>query len=170
VSRQTLWRWVKKGKIHAIRLPSGRFRISTKDLNIFLKEHGIQDADRTDHENRILIVDDDPQILKLLKKIIFTKGYPIETASDGFEAGIKVMQFKPNLVVLDLMIPKIDGFEVCKQIKNNSDTAYIKIMILTGYPSKENQEKSFDAGADAFLAKPIHKDEFIGEIEMLLNQ
>lgn len=169
VSRQTLWRWVKEGKINAIRLPSGRFRISSEDLKSFLKKHGIQDPEKKDHDNRILIVDDDPKIQKLLKKIVSTKGYPVETAADGFEAGIKVMQFKPNVVVLDLMIPKIDGFEVCKQIKHNPDTTYIKIMILTGYPSKENKKKSLNAGADAFLAKPVHKDEFIKEIETLLE-
>jgi excisionase family DNA binding protein len=169
VSRQTLWRWVKEGKINAIRLPSGRFRISSEDLKLFLKKHGIQDPDKKDHENRILIVDDDPKIQKLLKNIVVQRGYPVETAADGFEAGIKVMQFKPNVVVLDLMIPRIDGFEVCKQIKHNTDTAYIKIMILTGYPSKENKKKSLDAGADTFLAKPFHKDEFIKEIEALLE-
>jgi len=169
VSRQTLWRWVKEGKIKAIRLPSGRFRISSKDLTEFLEEHGIKDAEEPDHNNRILIVDDDLQIQKLLKKIIVSKGYNVATASDGFEAGIKVMKFKPNLVILDLMIPKVDGFEVCKQIKENPDTAYIKIMILTGYPAKENKEKSFNAGADAFLAKPVHKNDFIEEIETLIN-
>ncbi|MBW1775275.1 MAG: response regulator [Deltaproteobacteria bacterium] len=117
---------------------------------------------------KILIVDDDPQILDLLTKMLSNNNYQTEVASDGFEAGLKVVEFKPSLIILDLIMPGMDGFEVCRKIKEGPDTSYIKILAITGYDTKENREKIMNAGADGYLAKPVEKDVLLRHVEDLL--
>ncbi|MCF8138696.1 MAG: response regulator, partial [Desulfotignum sp.] len=92
-----------------------------------------------------------------------------ETAKDGFDAGMKIMTFKPGLVILDLIMPGMDGFEVCRQIKANPDTAHIKVLAVTGYDSEENRQKILSEGADAYLAKPLFKEELMQTIQTLLH-
>jgi len=119
------------------------------------------------HPPRILIVDDDPQILKMMRKLLTNQGYETAAASDGFEAGVKVVQFNPDLVVLDLMMPGMDGFEVCKRIKGNTGTSHIKVLAVSGYDTEENREKIIKAGADGFLPKPIDMGVILNEVKQL---
>ena len=97
--------------------------------------------DRQPAEKRILIVDDDSQIQELITTILSAHHYETEVASDGFEAGRKVVEFKPGLIILDLYMPGMDGFEVCRQIKENSSTSHIKILAITGYDTPENRDR-----------------------------
>ena len=90
-------------------------------------------------------------------------------ASDGFEAGVKVMGFRPGLVILDLFMPGMDGFEVCKRIKENSSVSGIKILAITGYDTEENRERILRAGADGYLAKPVERSALVQHTEGLLK-
>ena len=85
------------------------------------------------------------------------------------EAGIKVVQFRPDLVILDLIMPRMDGFEVCRYLKKDSATSGIKILVLTGYDTEENREEIMEAGADDYLAKPVETDDLIEHIGGLLG-
>jgi len=118
---------------------------------------------------RILIVDDDLQVQKLLTVMFSSKKFETKTASSGFEAGAKVVKFKPDLILLDLFMPEVSGFEVCKQIKKDSETSHIKILALTGYDSKVNRERIMEAGADDYMAKPVEKDVLLRHVEDLLS-
>ena len=118
---------------------------------------------------KILIVDDDLNIQKLLTKMLSRYQYQAEAASDGFEAGLKVMEFKPDLIILDLFMPRMSGFEMCKRIKKNSATSDIKILIITGYDTEENKNRIMEAGADDYLAKPLKKEIFLKKVENLLK-
>jgi len=82
--------------------------------------------------------------------------FETEVASDGFEAGLKVMEFNPGLIILDLFMPGMDGFEVCKRIKGNPETSHIKILAITGFDTKENRNRIMAAGADAYMTKPFN--------------
>jgi len=93
----------------------------------------------------------------------------LETAADGFEAGLKVVSFKPHLVVLDLVMPGLDGFKLCEQVKSNSETKHIKILIVTGFGSKENAEQALGLGADGYLLKPLNADELQERVRDLLG-
>jgi CheY-like chemotaxis protein len=95
--------------------------------------------------------------------------YETEVASSGFEAGAKVMKFKPSLIILDLIMPEISGFKVCRTIKEDPDTSHIKILAITGYDTKENLDRIMEAGADGYLAKPVVMDALLQQIEDLLN-
>ena len=119
---------------------------------------------------RILIVDDDLQVQKLLALMLSPKKYETETASSGFEAGAKVVRFKPGLILLDLFMPEVSGFEVCRQIKKDPETSHIKILALTGYDNKENREKIIKAGADDYIAKPVEKDVLLKHVKDLLTK
>ena len=113
-------------------------------------------ANNRSSSKKILIVDDDPQIQDLLTQMLSVQEFETEVASDGFEAGVKVIKFKPSLIILDLFMPGMDGFEVCKRIKGNPGTSQIKILAITGFDTKENRERIMEAGADAYMTKPFN--------------
>jgi DNA-binding response OmpR family regulator len=120
-------------------------------------------------EKKILIVDDDPHLLNMLNEMLSAHKYETEMASSGFEAGIKVGKFKPGLIILDLIMPEMSGFEVCRQIKEDPDTSHIKILAVTGYDTEENRNRIMEAGADGYMAKPLKMDILIRYVEDLLS-
>jgi len=171
MSRGTIWKYVKKGDIPASMTPGGQYRIRKKDFTAFMRRNNMYGPDLSEPKSkRILIVDDEPEILKMLTRILSEGSYCLETAKDGFDAGMKIMTFKPGLVILDLIMPGMDGFEVCRQIKTNPDTAHIKVLAVTGYDSEENRQKILAEGADAYLTKPFFKTGLMQIIETLLNE
>lgn len=171
VDRMSMWRWVKAGNLRASVTPGGHHRILREDLEAFLVEKGMYPlAIKQFPRKKILIVDDDVSILKVLSKMLTDHKYETAVAADGFEAGIKVVQFKPDLVILDLIMPYMDGFEVCRLIRANSATAHIKILTFTGYDTEENREKILRAGADAYMAKPVDRAVLLTKIEDILSR
>lgn len=96
-------------------------------------------------------------------------GYEIETASNGFKAGLKVMEFMPGLIILDLIIPGMDGFEVCGKIKRSLRTANIKVLAVTGFDTPENRARILEAGADDFLSKPLDNKSLMQKVKSLLK-
>ena len=80
-----------------------------------------------------------------------------------------MVRFNPGLIILDLFMPEMTGFEVCRQIKKNPETSHIKIIVLTGHDSKENRERIIKAGADDYLVKPVEKNVLLGRVEDILS-
>ena len=171
VDRSTMHRWVTSGKIKSYSTPGGHKRILIKDLKNWLEENKmpIKIEEFEEKKIKILIVDDDISVQTYLKKLLGGIFIDIEVASDGFQAGMKLIQFKPDLILLDLFMPNMDGFEVCKTVKGNPSTHKTKILIMTGHGTKENYTKAISLGADAFLSKPSSKKEIISCIEKLLK-
>ncbi len=170
VTRMTMWRWVKSGLIKVSVTPGGHHRIYRRDLERFLIKSGMYPgSDKNLHSNRVLIVDDDALIRKVLSRALRDHHFVTQTAVNGFEAGIKTMQFQPDLIVLDLVMPDMDGFEICRLIKQEPLTAGIKIVVLTGYNAPADREKAVGAGADAYLVKPVEQDVLLQQIKALLG-
>ncbi len=171
VGRTTMWRWVKSGELQGFLTPGGKYKIRKEGLESFIQEK-MKHLLAVDifQGKKILIVDDDLQILKMINKILSSNGYKIEEALDGFEVGAKTMQFKPDLMILDLYMSGMDGFEVCERIKENPKTSHIKIIAYTGFDTKENRDRIMKAGADDYLIKPVKKSVMIQSIEALLDQ
>ena len=169
ISRVTLWKYVKRGELKSSRTPGGQHRIKLADLKRFArqKEMFLADVSQT-KAARILIIDDDKGIRKLLVKALSAAGYQTEQASDGFEAGIKILSFRPHLVLLDLVMPNMDGFKVCEIIKQDEQTKNIKIIAISGFSSEENQQRIFNCGADTFHSKPLAVKRLLAEIAELL--
>ena len=171
ISRWTLMKCVNSGELKALRTPGGHYRILKEDLEDFIvKKNMVPLIHNRSSSKRILIVDDDAQVQKLLTVMLSSKKYKTETASSGFEAGAKVVKFKPDLIILDLIMPEMSGFEVCRQIKKNPETSHIKILALTGYDNKANRERTMEAGADDYMAKPVEKDVLLQHVEALLTK
>ncbi len=172
VDRSTMHRWVTSGKINAYSTPGGHKRIQIKDLKKFFKDNQmpIELDDFEKESKKILIVDDDIVIQKFLKKLLSGPLMEIETVSDGFAAGIKLVTFKPHLIILDLSMPTMDGFEVCRNIKENHLTKHINVLIFTGHESKENEKEALSLGADGFLTKNCTKEKIIEVVENLLKK
>ena len=118
---------------------------------------------------RVLIVDDNRVNVELLKAQLKPYGYELDTAYDGEEALAKIQQCHPDLVLLDLMMPKVSGYEVCRSIKQNKDTQFIPVIIITALSELDDKIKAIELGADDFLVKPFNKLELTSRIKSLLN-
>ena len=164
-------RWIESGKINAYTTPGGHRRIIREDLIDFMKKNNIPILDKNMiPRKRILIVDDEELIREEVANYLQLPGfnYDVATAEDGFKAGIMVSEFDPDIILLDLMMPDIDGFKVCEEIKKNPHKKNVKIFILTGYGSEENVQRAYECGADKVLIKPIGNDELVREIEAII--
>lgn len=172
VSYETVNQWIKAGKLKAYTTPGRHHRIQAEDFRKFIAEHNLPplEAPRADRF-KILIVDDEPSVVKMMaKELAKTERYEIATAADGFEAGIQVARFQPDLIILDLIMPNMDGFKVCQQIKNDPETQPIAILVITGYPTDENLQRALECGADYCLAKPLQLPELNQRVDALLNR
>lgn len=156
VTRATVWRWIKAGRLRSAATAGGHHRIHLDDLQDLRRKNDMEIRIRYGRaERRILIVDDDPGVRKVLTRTLSREGYTVAWASDGFEAGLQTIRFKPDLIILDLFMPRVDGFEVCRRIKSDKETAHIRIIAVSGFADRENRQRILDYGADRFMPKPI---------------
>lgn len=119
---------------------------------------------------KILVIDDEPEVHDFVSDALEENtSIEVKSAYDGFQAGIVVNEYLPDLIVLDLLLPGVDGFKVCSNIKSNPKLRHIKILAVTGYDSAEYREKIFQSGADDYLPKPIDLKLFKEKVEKLLN-
>jgi DNA-binding response OmpR family regulator len=119
---------------------------------------------------KILIVDDEPNIVLSLDYLVRKKGFIPFIARNGSEALAIAEKEKPNLIVLDIMMPDIDGYEVCKQIKANPSLSHTKIIFLSAKSRQEDIDKGLAMGADQYVTKPFSTKQIMQEIIKLLNQ
>lgn len=118
---------------------------------------------------RILLVDDEPSILLSLEFLMEQEGYNVQTATDGDEALQAVSEKLPDLILLDIMMPKRDGFEVCQTIRANPDWKETKIILLTAKGREVDQEKGLALGADDYVTKPFATQELVKKVKMVLE-
>jgi two-component system, OmpR family, alkaline phosphatase synthesis response regulator PhoP len=118
---------------------------------------------------RVLIADDNPQGVELLEAYLANSGCEIATAFDGDETLAKVRSWKPDLVLLDIMMPKTSGFEVCKRLKADSATRDIPVLMITALDQPSDVERAVDAGTDDFLTKPINQTDLHRRVRALLE-
>jgi len=161
VSPTTLRQWAESGELKALITPGGHRRFMPEDVDKFARKRGLTLNSDDAKLIRILIVDDDAQLLRYLVDLLQDFGDDVmtEAVSDSFQAGMKVGEFKPDIILLDLMMPNLDGFEVCKAIKADEKNQSIKVIAMTGYLTEENVEKILSLGASACLSKPINENE-----------
>jgi len=159
VSPKTIINWIEAGHINAYKTVGGHRRIKKSDLEDFMRKQGIPVPEKeiVSERKRILIVDDDPIIVETIVQALEEEeyNYEIVSASDGFEAGLQVNHFKPHLLILDIMMPDIKGYEVCRRIKTNEETKDTKIIVLSAYLNDEKFKKMKEYGADLCFSKPL---------------
>jgi excisionase family DNA binding protein len=155
----TIRRWILEGKLPAYETPGGHLRIPKEDLDNFITVRRLQGARRLDAPLRILVVDDDEALRdSLLAFFAKDVNFDVRAAADGFSAGRLVAEFQPDVIILDLLMPGINGFEVCRNIRNTRRSMHTKILVLTGYATEENIRRAKECGANICLAKPIELD------------
>jgi excisionase family DNA binding protein len=172
VSPFTIRNWIESGVLPAYKTPGGHRRILRRDLDDFLRRHGMPAAEEiASSAKKILVVDDDKAVTQLVKKIIGQIDSEIEVAIalDGFEAGSLVSSFHPAVVVLDLKMPGLDGFQVCERIKKSRATANTTVIGITGYYSPEYDARFKDCGGWQLLKKPLDVDRLIAAIKEALR-
>src|SRR5262245_65521917 len=118
---------------------------------------------------RILIADDDPQGAELLEAYLAGTDYDVQTARDGEEALQKVKAWHPDLILLDIMMPKISGFEVCKRLRANPATADVVVLMVTALDQPSDIDRAVEAGTNDFLTKPINKTELLLRVRSALE-
>jgi len=120
-------------------------------------------------KKKLLVVEDEESILRLQTILLTLKGYEVEGVMDGQAALEAVAAKKPDLILLDIMLPKVNGFEVCRQVKTNEATRHIPVLMLTAKKSKEDLLKGEQVGADGYITKPFKSAMVIETIQRLLS-
>jgi len=174
VSTVAVWKWIKQNKLRAYQLPGGHYRVERGAFRQFLEENDlpIKPEFFASAKKRVLVVDDEPTAVEIVVRTLRRLGddldLDIATATDGFDAGLQVATFRPHLLVLDLMMPHIDGWEVCRLIRQNPVTAHVKILIITAYGIHANLDRALKAGANDFLHKPLDIRELSNKVREML--
>lgn len=118
---------------------------------------------------KVLIVDDDSNVLRLMSYIVQQAGYEVLTAENGAAALMAVAGEHPTLLILDLMMPRFDGFEICEQVRGNPNTADIKILAVTGFAEPATMRRIVALGADGYVEKPLNVEEFLAKVGRLVG-
>ncbi len=117
----------------------------------------------------ILIVDDEPNIVLSLEFLMRRRGYEVSTASDGDEALAAIEKRKPDLLLLDVMMPRKDGYQVCQILREREDTADLRIIMLTARGRDVEREKGLSLGADDYITKPFSTQDVVTKVRQLLG-
>lgn len=171
LSQQTVIRNFDSGRLKGFRVPGSRFRRIPRDSLIqFMKEHGLS-LDRIETgKTRVLVVDDDPAIVEMLVELLERDGrFEVQTAATGFDAGLRTREFRPDVIVLDFMLPDINGNAVCKSIRSDESLRDVRIIIVSGVVDPADVSKLKEAGADDFLQKPFSIEELVNRITELVS-
>ena len=173
VTNDGVVKWIKAKKLRAYSTPGGHYRIRKSDFREFLERFGMPvDSDFfAEDRKKILVVDEQAGVLDILTRALGgdAAGFSIISARDGYEAGLKIGTFKPDLIVLDVAAAHMDAVDVCRRIKLDPDTEGIKVVAITGQPEKGMTERVYKVGADLCLPKPLQMDHLKKEVSRLLE-
>ena len=176
IAPRTAIQWINEGKIKAYRTLGNHSRVKIQDFLKFLKENNIpipkelESIDAKDEKKKILIVDDDKNMALTIERTLKLKGkYKLELAFNGFDAGRKVIDLKPDLVILDIRMPGMDGYEVTKRIKDLPELFHTKIIAISAFFEQDGKEKVMSLGADACLDKPFDKEKLLNVIKEMFK-
>ncbi|MEZ6088244.1 MAG: response regulator [Pirellulaceae bacterium] len=157
VSQQTIIRCFDNGTLKGFRVPGSRFRRIPRDLlYAFMKDNGIPTDALESGKKKILVVDDDVDLVELIVEGLERDGrFDIRTANNGFDAGMQVKEFRPDLVILDVMLPDINGKEVCQRVRSDPSMDSVQIICISGMIEADKVQSLRDAGANDFMQKPF---------------
>jgi CheY-like chemotaxis protein len=160
VTPATLRGWTNRGILRAETTEGGHRRYPVSEVLRLAKKNGINLKLPEDLSLRILVVDDDAQFSLFLKEVLedMPEVTDVSMAGSGYMAGNLIPRFKPDVVLLDLKMPGVDGFEVCRILKDDPETRFIRVVAMSGYCTDENRQEILKAGAETCLSKPFQVD------------
>jgi excisionase family DNA binding protein len=171
VSQQTIIRCFDNGQLKGFRVPGSRFRrIPREALYKFMKDNGIPTDALESGKRKVLLVDDDAELVELMSKVLEEDGrFEVRVASNGFDAGMMVKEYRPDLIVLDVMLPDINGKEVCHRVRSDNTLEDVRILCISGLIEEDKIAELKLSGADDFLHKPFEIEELIDRMCHLLE-
>jgi len=171
VSQQTIIRCFDSGRLEGFRIPGSRFRrIPRESLIKFMRDNDMPLDRFASGKKKVLIVDDDPEIVELMVDVLTRDGrFDVKTASSGYDAGLITQQFCPDLIILDYMLPDVNGNVVCQTIKSNAEFSDTKIIIVSGVVNQSEIADLLKAGAEGFMKKPFNITELVDKIAGVLQ-
>ena len=171
VSQQTIIRCFDNGQLKGFRVPGSRFRrIPREALYKFMKDNGIPTDALESGKRKVLLVDDDADLVELMTRVIEEDGrFEVRIASNGFDAGMMVKEYRPDLIVLDVMLPDINGKEVCHRVRADTSLEDVRILCISGLVEDDKIQELKLAGADDFLHKPFDIEHLIDRMCSLLE-
>ncbi len=171
VSQQTIIRCFDSGRLQGFRVPGSRFRrIPRAELVRFMRNNEIPTDALESSTKRILIVDDDAKIIEIFRDAFGQDDrFDIKTATTGYDAGLLTEQFKPHLILLDYMLPDINGNLVCERIRANPELRDTKVLFVSGVVGQAEIEDLTNNGADGFMKKPFDLETLVRKMEDLLQ-
>ncbi|MCK6440491.1 MAG: response regulator, partial [Planctomycetes bacterium] len=175
VTPATIVNWIRAKKLDVYTTPGGQYRMELHKFRKFLTDSGfpIPEELHDEHGRRVLIVDDDEEIVEMLTDALESAdaNYDISGASNGYDALIKLGSFKPEVLILDLMMPKMDGVELCRRLRANPDTRNIRIIAITALDSEADEVRKIkDIGVETLLAKPVNIDKLCGLVAQYVSR
>lgn len=171
VSQQTIIRCFDSGQLKGFRVPGSRFRRIPRDqLYAFMRDNGIPTDALESGKRKILVVDDDEELVELIRDVLERDGrFEVRTVNNGFGAGMMVKEYHPDLIVLDVMLPDINGKEVCQVVRSDKAMDDIRIICISGMVEEDKIGELRAAGADDFMHKPFEVEKLIDRICRLLD-
>ena len=171
VSQQTIIRCFDAGRLNGFRVPGSRFRrIPREELIRFMKNNEIPTDGFETGKKKVLVVDDDPGIVELFTDVLSRdQRLEVRSAQSGYDAGIVSSTFKPDLMILDFMLPDINGNKVCQTVRQNDQLKDMKIIVVSGVVNREEIDALLQAGADEFVKKPFDLDTLVAQVQALLE-
>jgi len=171
VSQQTIIRCFDAGRLEGFRVPGSKFRrIPRQSLVKFMKDNKIPLDKIGSGKIKVLVVDDDPEIVELIVDVLDRDGrFETKAVSSGYEAGIATQQYHPELILLDYMLPDVNGNVVCQTIRRNPNFGNIKIIIVSGVIKQDEIDQLLKSGAEDFIKKPFNITELTDRITTVLQ-
>ncbi len=171
VSQQTIIRCFDSGRLKGFRVPGSKFRrIPRLNLVKFMRDNDIPLDNLDSGRKKVLIVDDDADIVELISDVLTRDGhYEIRTASSGYEAGMVTQQFHPDLILLDYMLPDVNGNVVCQTIRKNPEFENMRIIIVSGVIKQDEIDQLLRSGAEDFIRKPFDIAELMEKVSATLQ-
>ncbi|HEY4235094.1 MAG TPA: response regulator [Lacipirellulaceae bacterium] len=171
VSQQTIIRCFDSGQLKGFRVPGSRFRRIPRDqLYAFMRDNGIPTEALDSGKRKVLVVDDDEDLVELIVDQLQRDGrFETRSVNNGFGAGMLIKEFRPDLVVLDVMLPDINGMEVCRLVRSDKTMDDVRVICISGMVEEERIQQLRDAGANDFLKKPFDTETLIERICQLLD-
>ncbi len=171
VSQQTIIRCFDNGQLKGFRVPGSRFRrIPRESLYKFMKDNNIPTDALESGKRKVLLVDDDLELVELMTKVLEDDGrFEVRVANNGFDAGMMVKEYRPDLIVLDVMLPDINGKEVCHRVRGDLSLEDVRILCISGMVEDDKIQELKLAGADDFLHKPFDIEHLIDRMCSLLE-
>ena len=174
VGEDKIEEWLRSGELASFKIPGNHSRIRFESLEKFFADKNISQPEAwkasLPQKFRILVVEDDSDMLEIIGELLNEENQAeVQMESSGFGAALKIMNWHPDLILLDFVMPGMDGFEVCKQLKKNPKTKDIPILAITSLSTLDNKKAVMESGISAFLGKPFQADRMFFMVRQLLG-